>query len=126
MLPDGSINPGEMTSFNHYALGAIADWLHRTVAGLAPAAPGFRRFSVAPAVTPALTRAAVRHLTPYGEAAVAWQRRDGRFHLTVKVPVGAEAEVLLPGSGSALLVAHGEHEWDVADPVVDLVHAASA
>ncbi|MGL1682664.1 hypothetical protein ACSTIO_23860, partial [Vibrio parahaemolyticus] len=35
MLPDGSVNPGEMTSFNHYALGAVADWLHRTVAGLA-------------------------------------------------------------------------------------------
>jgi alpha-L-rhamnosidase len=27
MLPDGSINPGDMTSFNHYALGAVADWL---------------------------------------------------------------------------------------------------
>ena len=40
MLPDGSINPGEMTSFNHYALGAVADWMHRTVAGLAPAGPG--------------------------------------------------------------------------------------
>ena len=40
MLPDGSINPGEMTSFNHYALGAVADFLHRVVAGLAPAAPG--------------------------------------------------------------------------------------
>ena len=40
LLADGSINPGEMTSFNHYALGAVADWLHRTVAGLAPGAPG--------------------------------------------------------------------------------------
>ena len=29
MLPDGTVNPGEMTSFNHYALGAVADWLHR-------------------------------------------------------------------------------------------------
>ena len=43
MLPDGSVNPGEMTSFNHYALGAVGDWLHRTVAGLAPAEPGYRR-----------------------------------------------------------------------------------
>jgi Bacterial alpha-L-rhamnosidase 6 hairpin glycosidase domain len=42
MLPDGSINPGQMTSFNHYALGAVADWIHRTVAGLAPAAAGYR------------------------------------------------------------------------------------
>ena len=36
LLPDGSINRTEMTSFNHYALGAIADFLHRVVAGLAP------------------------------------------------------------------------------------------
>ena len=48
MLPDGSINPGDMTSFNHYAFGAVADWLHRTVAGLAPAAPGYRRLRIAP------------------------------------------------------------------------------
>ena len=33
MLPDGSVNPGEMTSFNHYALGSVADWLHRTIGG---------------------------------------------------------------------------------------------
>ena len=37
-----------MTSFNHYALGAVADWLHRVVAGLAPAAPGYRRILVRP------------------------------------------------------------------------------
>ncbi len=41
MLPDGSINPGSMTSFNHYALGAIADWLHRRVGGLEPEPPAF-------------------------------------------------------------------------------------
>lgn len=29
MLPDGRVNPGEMTSFNHYALGAVGDWMHR-------------------------------------------------------------------------------------------------
>ena len=40
-----------MTSFNHYALGAVADWLHRVVGGLAPAAPGYREilFRRAPA-----------------------------------------------------------------------------
>ena len=46
--PDGSVNPGEMTSFNHYALGAVADCLHRTVAGLAPAEPGYRRIEFRP------------------------------------------------------------------------------
>ncbi|PTT70646.1 alpha-L-rhamnosidase, partial [Arthrobacter sp. HMWF013] len=48
MLPDGSINEGEMTSFNHYALGAVADWMHRSLAGLAPAEPGYRKLLVRP------------------------------------------------------------------------------
>ena len=49
MLPDGSVNSGTMTSFNHYALGAVGDWMHRVVAGLAPDAPGYRRIRFAPA-----------------------------------------------------------------------------
>src|SRR5918996_5119946 len=68
MLPDGSVNPGQMTSFNHYAFGAIADWLHRVVAGLAPAAPGYRELEVRPVPGRGLTRASARHRTPYGEA----------------------------------------------------------
>src|SRR5699024_1249001 len=43
MLPDGTVNPGDMTSFNHYALGAVADWMHRVVAGIDPLEPGYRR-----------------------------------------------------------------------------------
>ena len=39
MLPDGSVNPGAMTSFNHYAFGAVADWMHRVIGGLAPPRP---------------------------------------------------------------------------------------
>src|SRR3954449_9961231 len=66
MLADGRINPGEMTSFNHYALGAVADWLHRTVAGLAPGAPGYRSIVVRPLPGGGLTHARARHLTPYG------------------------------------------------------------
>ena len=48
MLPDGSLNPGEMTSFNHYALGAVADWMHRTIGGIAPLEPGYERVLIAP------------------------------------------------------------------------------
>ena len=76
MLPDGTMNPGEMTSFNHYALGAVADWLHRRVAGIAPAEPGYRRIAVRPVPTSALTHAAARLRTPYGEASVGWRRQD--------------------------------------------------
>jgi alpha-L-rhamnosidase len=112
MLPDGSINPGEMTSFNHYALGAIADWLHRCVAGLAPAAPGYRQIVVRPEISSALTSASARHLTPYGEARVAWELDGDGFHLTVRVPVGTTAHVYLPGASTPELVEHGDHSWE--------------
>jgi alpha-L-rhamnosidase len=116
LLPDGSINPGEMTSFNHYALGAVADWLHRRVAGLAPAAPGYREIEVRPVPGHGLTRAAARHLTPYGPASVSWQRADGRLVLDVVVPVGTTATVHLPGTQEPVRVGSGRHDFEVADP----------
>lgn len=119
MLPDGSINPGDMTSFNHYALGAVADWLHRTVAGLAPAAPGYREILVHPRPSADLTSASARHLTPYGEAGVAWERAGGTFRLDVCVPVGATALVHLPGTAEPKSVGHGERHWEIPDPMAD-------
>jgi alpha-L-rhamnosidase len=111
MLPDGSINPGEMTSFNHYALGAVADWLHRTVAGLEPAAPGYRRVRVAPQPGLRFTSAAARHISPYGEIDVSWRRVEDDIILDLKVPVGVGAEVIPPNSSSAITVEHGAHSF---------------
>jgi alpha-L-rhamnosidase len=119
MLPDGSINPGQMTSFNHYALGAVADWMHRRVAGLAPGDAGYRTIVVRPLLTPRLTSASAKHLTPYGEAAVSWSRSNGQVRLTVTVPVGSHAQVEVPGQSTPLEVGHGTHEWTADDPSAD-------
>ncbi|MEV6288548.1 family 78 glycoside hydrolase catalytic domain [Kribbella sp. NPDC051770] len=119
MLPDGSINPGQMTSFNHYALGAVADWMHRRVAGLAPGDPGYRTIVVDPLPTERLAKASAKHLTPYGEAAVSWTRADGQLTLAVTVPVGSTATVHVPGATSPETVGHGNHEWTVADPAAE-------
>jgi alpha-L-rhamnosidase len=116
MRPDGSVNPGGMTSFNHYALGAVADWMHRTVAGLAPAAPGYRKLLVQPRATASLTFASTRCLTPYGEAAVEWERSDGHLTLRVTVPVGVTAQVHVPGDLEPTNVHHGVYSWTVVDP----------
>ncbi|WP_432894155.1 family 78 glycoside hydrolase catalytic domain [Kribbella sp. CA-245084] len=124
MLPDGSINPGQMTSFNHYALGAVADWMHRRVAGLAAAEPGYRTIDVRPLFTEQLTKASAKHLTPYGEASVAWTRADGQVTLSVTVPVGSRAKVDVPGQG-LVEVEHGTHEWTADDPYADLPELAA-
>lgn len=112
LRPDGTINSSGMTSFNHYALGAVADWIHRTVGGLAPAAPGYRQLLIAPRPGGGLTHADVRHHTPYGLAACAWRIADGMLEMTVTVPPNTSAQVLLPGrDGAPVNVGAGTHSW---------------
>jgi alpha-L-rhamnosidase len=113
MRPDGSVNPGSMTSFNHYALGAVVDWMHRVVAGLAPDAPGYRRIRVAPRPGGGLTSASARHRTPYGEASVSWLIRDGALHVTAELPVGTTGILALPGQPEET-VGHGIHTRSLA------------
>jgi alpha-L-rhamnosidase len=97
MLPDGTINPGQMTSFNHYALGAVADWMHRVIGGVAPLEPGYARVLVAPQPGGGLTWARASLETRHGPVAVSW-RQDGASGvvLDVDLPTGVSALVRLP------------------------------
>jgi alpha-L-rhamnosidase len=104
-----------MTSFNHYALGAVADWLHRVVGGLAPASPGYREILVRPRPGGGLTRAAAEHETPYGRARVSWAGEDDRLTVEVLVPTGATACVDLPGRDPRS-VGSGRHRFEVSWP----------
>ncbi|MGW9135688.1 family 78 glycoside hydrolase catalytic domain [Streptomyces sp. NPDC055681] len=112
MLPDGTVNPSGMTSFNHYALGAVADWLHRTVAGLASAEPGYRRLRIAPRPGGGLTHARAGLRTPYGEAEVSWSLAGGELTVEALVPPNTTADVLLPGVEETT-VGSGRHRWRV-------------
>ena len=113
--PDGSVNPGQMTSFNHYALGAVGDWLHRVVGGLAVDQPGYKRIAVAPRPGGGLTWARSRLRTPYGMTEASWHIEDERLVVRAIIPPNSSAMVLLPGSAQALEVGSGQHEWTV-DP----------
>lgn len=116
MREDGSLNPGEMTSFNHYSLGSVADWLHRAVAGLAPAEPGYRRLTIAPRPLDQLDSARAEHVTPYGPARVGWARVGASLVVEAVVPPNTEADVLLPGWSHPVIVGSGTHEWTVEAP----------
>lgn len=112
LLPDGTVNPGEMTSFNHYALGSVADWLHTTVAGLAPTAPGYRRLLIRPRPGGGLTEAAAALMTPYGRAEVKWSTTNGLFSAEVVVPIGTTALIEMPGQ-EAIERGAGHHHFSV-------------
>ena len=99
MLPDGSINPGEMTSFNHYALGAVADWMHRVVGGIAPLEPGYAAVLIAPQPGGGLTWCRAGLDTAHGRVEVAWELADGALTVTTTVPDGVRGVLSLEGHG---------------------------
>lgn len=87
-----------MNSFNHYAYGAVGEWLYRVVAGLDadPEEPGYKHVRIQPQPGGGLTHARAALNTMYGPTAAAWEIADGQFRLDVTVPPNARATVRLP------------------------------
>ncbi|MFU8946198.1 family 78 glycoside hydrolase catalytic domain [Mycetocola zhadangensis] len=108
MLPDGTINPGDMTSFNHYALGAVADWMHREIGGLAPIDAGYSQILIAPKISEGIDWAQTSLETPHGHANVRWERDGSSVNLSATVPAGSTAVLQWPGAQDQVLEA-GRH-----------------
>ncbi len=115
MLPDGSINPGQMTSFNHYALGAVADWLHMNVGGLSPIEPGWKRFLVRPRPGGDITSTKVEFRSGNGDINCRWTIENDTFSLALTVPPNTSAVVALP-DGSEQVVGSGEYNFSSPMP----------
>jgi len=108
MLPDGTINPGEMTSFNHYALGAVADWMHRVVGGIAPLASGYGEVLIAPQPGGGITWAETSLESKHGRIAVHWTLEADELCIRAEVPEGVTATIRTP-DGVERRVDAGEH-----------------
>jgi len=117
LKPDGSFQDEGMNSFNHYAYGAIGEWMYTVMAGLAidPAAPGYKHIFIQPRPGGGFTRVSASHATPYGRVSSAWSLDAQAFELIVEVPANTAATIRLPGarlagateSGQALTSAPG-------------------
>lgn len=107
---------GNIPSFNHYAYGAVGDFLYRRVAGIEPIEGGYKKFAVKPVLGGGLTYARAFIVTPFGKAESAWQIHDGIFKLTVCVPVSCECEITLP-NGEKHVVASGLYEYECKEEV---------
>lgn len=97
MLPDGKINPGEMTSFNHYALGSVAAFMHGVIGGLKPLSEGWKKILIQPQPGGTLTSAKTRHISPYGEISCEWEIRADKLHVAVVVPPNSTARIAFAG-----------------------------
>jgi len=95
--PDSSFEDPGMNSFNHYAFGAVGDWMYRNIGGIDvdSAAVGYRRSRIAPRPGAGLTSASASLETGYGTLKSAWRLEGRRFVLDLTVPANTSAEVTL-------------------------------
>jgi len=94
--PDKGFQDVGMNSFNHYAYGAVGDWMVSTVAGLEIGAPGYKQIRFKPRPGGTITWAEAKLRMPQGDAAIRWELKDGKLALNLTVPEGSEAELSLP------------------------------
>jgi alpha-L-rhamnosidase len=115
--PDGTFQTTGMNSFNHYAYGAIGDWMYRTMGGLDtdPSGPGYKKVSIAPQPGGGITQASTKLETLYGLTASEWRIENGIFKLKVTIPPNVTAKVRLPGAGRAAVTESGKSLKDIKD-----------
>lgn len=96
--PDSSFQTPGMNSFNHYAYGAIGDWMYRKMVGLDTYedGPGYKHIKVMPHIGGDFTNASARLKTYYGVTSAAWKIDSGLLKLDVEVPANTHATIFIP------------------------------
>jgi len=95
---DGTFEDASMNSFNHYAYGAIGDWMYRDIAGIDTKAdaPGYKQITIEPQVGGHLNYANADYETSYGKISSHWKIDSGKFYLDVVIPANTTATVYVP------------------------------
>jgi alpha-L-rhamnosidase len=100
--PDGSFQTASMNSFNHYAYGAIGDWLYRAVAGIDTYEDGvgYKHIRIKPNPGGGFTYANADLETRYGKVSSHWKIENGNFNLSIEVPPNTTATVFVPANSA--------------------------
>jgi len=93
--PDSTFQDAGMNSFNHYAYGAIGDWMYRVAAGIEAVLPGYKQLLIQPHITDKLDYVKASFDSPYGTVSSGWERKNGKIIVQVTIPVNTTANILL-------------------------------
>jgi len=109
-VPGRGFQKPMMNSFNHWALGAVGEWVWRNVVGIHPdeLSPGYRRFIISPQPGVGLTWANGSYRSIRGPILSNWRIEGGRFLLTVEAPANTTAIVCLPTESADHVTVDGE------------------
>ena len=110
--------PVGMNSFNHYAYGAVGQFMYERIAGLAPSPehPGYKHFHVRPLIGGPLTSARAELETGYGKAVSGWDLTGDTLTMEVVVPPNTTATIEFPNGRKSEIVGAGKYEYKLAAP----------
>lgn len=97
-----------MNSFNHYAYGAVGQWMYERIAGLSPLEPGYKKILIAPLPGGPLEHAEAKYNSIYGEISSAWRKVDTGLELDATIPPNTTARIVIPIEAGKGVLANGE------------------
>ena len=100
--PDSTFQTPGMNSFNHYAYGAIGDWMYRVIAGIdtEEGAPGYKKITIRPTIGGSLKNASAELQTYYGKIASGWKQEGGQNIYEIEIPANTTATIYLPAANA--------------------------
>ena len=104
---DEGFNPMSMNSLNHYAYGAIGEWIYERIAGIAPLEAGYKSIRIAPEPRAPLTSASAHVNTPYGKVSSSWEIVNNEFNLELVIPPNTTATIRMPSNTKDVLSLNG-------------------
>ena len=96
-----------MNSFNHYAYGAVADWMHQNIGGIRIKEAGYRQSVIEPHLGGGLTHAEGSIDTVYGRLSNKWSLNGTTLTMTVTVPANTTAEIVIPSADGGQVTESG-------------------
>lgn len=110
MKPDSSFQNAGMNSFNHYAYGAIGDWMYRVIVGLdtEEESVGYKKSTIKPHIGKGLTRAEASYLTRFGKLSAGWKIDSNKLLLNIEIPANTTATVYIPATDAGEVTENGK------------------
>ena len=112
ILPDGTMQHPGLNSMNHYANGAVGDWMYRKIGGINQLEAGYHRFFIKPMFVRGIEEARTELESPYGRIVSHWICRQGKIRIEVEVPVNTTAVLYLPEKEDALELGSGTYIYE--------------
>lgn len=106
--PDKGFQDAGMNSFNHYAFGAVGEYLYGGIGGIRPTAPGFKKITIKPAIQDGLDWAKASYNSINGLISSSWKKTPKGLALEITVPVNTTAQLIITAKNADSITENGK------------------